>query len=66
MPKQKRWDLKRSCEFMETNLARALKQSNKLYNVYYPNYPDYYPIIECWCIAIHQLQLSVVKFKGEI
>ena len=66
MPKQKRWDLKRRCDLMEANLNRALHQCNQLYNVYYPDYPDYYPVIDVWCSAISTLTLSISSFKEEI
>jgi hypothetical protein len=66
MPKQKRWDLKRKCDIILKNLNHALYQAQNLYQVYYPDYPEYYPFPELWCQAIDSLIESVSKFREEI
>jgi len=66
VPKQKRWDLKRKCDYLNRDLERALYQCQKLWEVYHPNYPMYYPFISTWVEAIHTIQESVSQFKEMI
>lgn len=66
MPKQIRQDLKRKCDILTNNLNHALYQAMALYNVYYPDYPDYYPYCELWCKALDSMIESVANFKEVI
>ena len=66
MPKQFRQDLKRKCDILVNNLNHALYQAAALYQVYYPDYPDYYPYPELWYQTLESIIESVTNFKEEI
>jgi len=66
LPKQKRWDLKRKCDIILKNLRHALGEAQSLYEVYYPDYPTYYPFPDVWRMALVELIESVENFREGI
>jgi len=66
MPRSKRWDLKRKCDYIIADINNALELCEYLFNTYYPNYPDYYPFVQTWIEALLAIKESVQKFKEGI
>lgn len=66
MPKSKRWDLKRKCDYIIADIDNALELCGKLWDTYYPNYPDYYPFVNTWIEALLAIKESVSNFREMI
>jgi len=66
MPRSKRWELKRKCDYIIADVDRALKLCGDLMEVYYPNYPEYYPFVQTWIDAFRAIKESVQNFREGI
>jgi hypothetical protein len=66
MPRTKRQELKRKCDFIIADINNALDMCEYLFNTYYPDYPDYYTFVQTWIEALLAIKESVENFKGMI
>jgi hypothetical protein len=66
MPRSHRWEIKRKCQYIIADIENALELCDKLMNIYYPNYPDYYIFPQLWIDALKAMRESVNLFIDKV